>query len=216
MECLVYIPHANTDHKNFIYRGNINITNKMYMDMERKEHEQFEEPIDVVMDPASGIFGNNIAINPYWNDRNKRHLGIKAQKIQYACCRCRLLNRQGKEFSMDDLKELVEKRNKFIMIVQLKQKDLDFEPDLTIEIRSWLEESMKLLNSPKFTDEEKVLHLPMKTLGIEVRENENSEVLQLLFRDCKIVERKSAGLTTIAMLVKRVDEYIDPDNRKKK
>lgn len=218
MESVIYIPHANTDHRNFIYRGNVDITTKMYLNMELKEHAEFERPIDIAMDPMYGMFGNNMAINPWWSDNSKRKLGIRAQKTIYSCARCIVKNRYGRPFTMENVKELVESRSKTVVIIEFKAMDMEREPDMLTEVKSWTNESMKILNIDpnRVSDEEKVLHLPMKTLGIEFKEGEgdDAEILRVLFRDCKVVERK--GVNSVGLLVKRVDEYVDPDERKKK
>lgn len=184
--------------------------------MENAEIKEFKGKVDYVMNPYNEIFGNNIAINPFYGpnaDKDKRVIKVKTQRTIFACIRCLLRNKFGKSMTMDELREHVADRKRFVMILQLKEADLKFDPDLHTEVKSWVEESLKLLKSDFLTDEEILKHLPVKTLGIESVEGD--EKMQLLFRDCKIVEKKGS-ITTLAILVKRVDPYIDPDTRKGK
>lgn len=220
LNAIIYIPYANTNPENFQYRGQHDLTVKTYFDMENNELKEFRGKVDHVMNPFNGIFGNNMAINPFYGpgkEQDKRVIKVRTQKMVFACVRCFLRDRRGKPLTMDEIMKYIEDRNRFLMILQLKQKDLEFEPDLHTEVRSWVDESMRLLNvSPELlTDEEKLLHLPVKTLGIEVFEGDDFENRkQLLFRDCKVVEKKGS-LTSLALLVKRVDPYVDPDTRRK-
>lgn len=218
MDSIIYFPYANTDPDNFIYRGQHKITVESFIGMEKREKHEFDGKIEYVMDPFNEIFGNNIAVNPFFGpnaEQDKRVIKVRTQKMVFACLRCRLINKNNKPMTFEELKEHVDNRDRFAMVLQLKEADLKFDPDLQIEIKSWVKESEQLWNvDPDILPvEQKLMHLPVKTLGIEVMEGE--ERMQLLFRECKVLQKKGA-YTTLLLLVKRVDPYVDPDSRRVK
>ena len=210
IESVIFLPYANTDPEHFLCKQQL--TAKTYVNMEIKEYEDHKDGVDMMMDPVHGKLGQNIAFNPF----TKRKIDVRQQTYSFFCGRCRLLDKKGRPLTMDDIKKDVEAGKRVIMIIQFKKKDLEMEPDLNIEVRSWVEQSKKLLDSDRLGDAEKLMHLPMKTLGIEVVDNKGTdkeEMLQLFYRDCKIVETKGS-YTTVAVLVDRIEVYVDEEEEK--
>lgn len=212
MENIVYIPYANTDPANFLYRGEKKLTEKVYVNMEIKEYEDHKDGVDYMMSKDNGFFGYNIADN----DFEKRVIRCKQQTYSHWASRCRLLDKSGRPLSYNEIVTHIHNRDRFVFILQLKVDDIKNEPDLLIDIKQWTSESNKILNCDRITDEEKIIHLPMKDLSISCKEFPNStNLLNVIFRECKIVELKGLAEdyelgqvpSTFAILVKRLDEY---------
>lgn len=212
IESVVFIPFANTDPEQFL--SDKKFTTKQYVNMEIKEYEDHKDGVDMMMDPANDLLGKNIAINPF----DKRTINVKQQSYSFFCGRCRLLTPKGQLMSMDQIKEHIKSGKKFLTILQYKKRDLEMEPDLNIEVQSWAQESKKLLDTDRLNDEEKIMHLPMKTLGIEIVVNKgmnDEEKWQLLYQKCKIV-KVMGSYTSVVLLVDHIDVYVDEDEAKEK
>lgn len=212
IESVVFIPFANTDPEQFL--SDKRFTTKQYVNMEIKEYEDHKDGVDMMMDPVSGRLGENIAVNPF----EKRRIDVKQQSYSFFCGRCRLLTPKGQLMSMGQIKEYIQSGKKFLTILQYKKRDLEMEPDLNIEVQSWAQESKKLLDTDRINDEEKIIHLPMKTLGIEIvinKDMDNEEKWQLLYQKCKIV-KIMGSYTSVVLLVDHIDVYVDEDEAKEK
>lgn len=212
LESVVFIPFANSDPERFL--SDKKFTTKQYVNMEIKEYEDHKDGVDMMMNPVSGRLGENIAFNPF----EKRKMNIRQQSYTFFCGRCRLLTAKGQPtpMTLDEIKGHIADGKKFLAVMQYKKQDLEREPDLNSEVMSWAKESKKLLDTDRVDDKEKIMHLPMKTLGIEIVRNkgmEDEEKYQLLFQKCKIVKIMGT-YTTVVLLVDHIEVYVDEDEVK--
>lgn len=198
MEATLYFPYANGDPtRDYRYRGK-EISAKDYAKLIETDYNSKKQGVDDMMYTR---FSDNMSINPF----EKRRINVKKVSYSFFECPCQLKTPIKPVRDMD-ISELVntaaDSRKKLMVLFMLDKEYVDDQPDLTIELNSWLKQSSKILNEPRLSKEEKILHLPKKDLQIYV----GNQAFTL--KDCKIMETKNT-IRNFVVLVNSV--YVGKD-----
>lgn len=177
MKVTLYIPFANGDAVNgFEYEGE-ELTAKKYVKMEDDEYYNHRDGVDQMVVTS---LGNNMAYNPF----QKRRINVKNQSYAFHTCEGNIRNINGSEVSVTQLDRLWSTKEQFALYVYLKENEFLKKPDLEIDLKMWIKDSMKILNTSKLNDVEKMKHLPKKDFKIDFDNNKSHAVL----KNCKFVK----------------------------
>lgn len=201
MKATIYIPFANGDAVNgFKYEGE-ELTAKKYVKMEENEYYGHRQGVDRMVISS---LGNNMACNNY----QKRRINVKNQNYAFHKCEGNIRNSDGSEISVAQLDRRYVNNEQFALFVYLNETEFKTKPDLETDLKMWIQDSQKIFNIQKLTDEEKVFHLPKKDFKIDFDEGKSHAVL----KNCKFAKllstiRKANGepmITSFAMIVERI------------
>ena len=177
MKVTLYIPFANSDAVNgFKYEGE-ELTAKKYVKMEDDEYYGHRDGVDQMV--VSSL-GNNMAYNNF----QKRRVNVKNQSYAFHTCDGNIRNINGSEISVPQLDRLWSNKEQFALYVYLTEKEFLNKPDLETDLKMWIKDSTKILNSPKLNEVEKMKHLPKKDFKIDFDNNKSHAVL----KNCKFVK----------------------------
>ena len=191
MKATIYIPFANGDAvKGFCYEGE-ELTAKKYVKMEENEYYGHKDGVDYMV--VSSL-GNNMAYNNY----KKRKINVKNQTYAFHKCEGNIRNINGSEITVTQLDRLWANKEE-----QFKNK-----PDLETDLKMWIQDSQKIMNIDKLSDEEKVFHLPKKDFKIDFDNGKSHAVL----KNCKFAKLLSSivkangepMITSFAMIIERI------------
>lgn len=191
MKAKIYIPYAQGDCvRGFRYDREINA--KEYAKMELDEYNTHKRGVDQMVSTSMGY---NMAINPF----KKRKINYNKQKYQFHECNCRLLNIDGDDETLSDLDRLYRTKEKFVEIVQLNTDEYLNNPDMETDLNMWIQESRKVTNCSKLSDEEAIFYLPKKDFKIYIDEDKSTAIL----KDCKFLKRMG-GKNSFAIMVDKI------------
>ena len=99
-------------------------------------------------------------------------------------------------------------KEQFALYVYLNEKEFIMKPDLETDLKMWIKDSLKILNTTKLDEVEKMKHLPKKDFKIDFDDNKSHAVL----KNCKFVKllssiRKANGepmITSFAIIIERI------------
>lgn len=201
MKVTLYIPFANGDAvKGFNYEGE-ELTAKKYVKMEENEYYGHKDGVDHMVVTS---LGNNMAYNPY----QKRKVNVKNQVYAFHKCDGNIRNINGSEISVTQLDRLWANKEQFGLYIYLDERQFMVKPDLETDLKMWIQDSQKIMNINKLSDEEKVFHLPKKDFKIDFDNGRSHAVL----KNCKFAKLlsniiKANGepmITSFAMIVERI------------
>lgn len=201
MKVTLYIPFANGDAVNgFNYEGEA-LTAKKYVKMEETEYYEHKDGVDHMVVTS---LGNNMAYNPY----QKRKINVKNQVYAFHKCDGHIRNINGSEVSVSQLDRLWVNKEQFGLFVYLDEKQFIAKPDLETDLKMWIQDSQKIMNIDKLSEEEKVFHLPKKDFKIDIDNGKSHAVL----KNCKFAKllstiRKANGepmITSFALIIERI------------
>lgn len=191
MKAKFYIPYAQGDCvRGFSYDREIKA--KDYARMELKEYNDHKRGVDQMV---SSSMGYNMAINPF----KKRKFDYNKQKYQFHECNCRLLNVDGEDETLADLDRMYRAKEKFVEIIQLNIDEYLKNPDMETDLNMWIQESNKVSNCNKLSDEEVIFYLPKKDFKIYIEEDKSTAVL----KDCKFLKRMGSK-NSFAIMVDKI------------
>lgn len=201
MKVTLYIPFANGDAVNgFKYEGE-ELTAKKYVKMEETEYYGHKDGVDQMVVSS---FGNNMAYNPF----QKRKINVKNQTYAFHKCDGNIRNINGSEVTTTQLDRLWGNKEQFALYIYLNEKEFVMKPDLETDLKMWIQDSLKILNTTKLDEVEKMKHLPKKDFKIDF-DNETSHAV---LKNCKFVKllssiRKTNGepmITSFAIIIERI------------
>ena len=201
MKVTLYIPFANGDAVNgFKYEGE-ELTARKYVKMEETEYYGHKDGVDQMVVTS---FGNNMAYNPF----QKRKVNVKNQTYAFHKCEGNVRNINGSEVNTTQLDRLWVNKEQFALYVYLNEKEFIMKPDLETDLKMWIKDSLKILNTTKLDEVEKMKHLPKKDFKIDFDNNKSHAVL----KNCKFVKllssiRKANGepmITSFAIIIERI------------
>ena len=201
MKVTLYIPFANGDAVNgFKYEGE-ELTARKYVKMEETEYYGHKDGVDQMVVTS---FGNNMAYNPF----QKRKVNVKNQTYAFHKCEGNVRNINGSEVNTTQLDRLWANKEQFALYVYLNEKEFIMKPDLETDLKMWIKDSLKILNTTKLDEVEKMKHLPKKDFKIDFDDNKSHAVL----KNCKFVKllssiRKANGepmITSFAIIIERI------------
>lgn len=201
MKVTLYIPFANGDAVNgFKYEGE-ELTARKYVKMEETEYYGHKDGVDQMVVTS---FGNNMAYNPF----QKRKVNVKNQSYAFHKCEGNVRNINGSEVNTTQLDRLWASKEQFALYVYLNEKEFIMKPDLETDLKMWIKDSLKILNTTKLDEVEKMKHLPKKDFKIDFDNNKSHAVL----KNCKFVKllssiRKANGepmITSFAIIIERI------------
>lgn len=201
MKVTLYIPFANGDAVNgFKYEGE-ELTAPKYVKMEEKEYYGHKDGVDHMVVTS---LGNNMAYNPY----QKRKINVKNQNYAFHKCDGNIRNVNGSDISPTQLERLWINKEQFALFIYLDEKQFTSKPDLETDLKMWIQDSQKIMNIAKLSDEEKMFHLPKKDFKIDFDNGKSHAVL----KNCKFAKLLSTILkangepmiTSFAMIIERI------------
>lgn len=191
MKAKFYIPYAQGDCvRGFRYDREIKA--KEYAKMELDEYDSHKRGVDQMVTTSMGY---NMAINPF----KKRKIDYNKQKYQFHECGCRLLNVDGVDETLSDLDRLYRTKEQFVEIVQLNFDEYVKNPDMETDLNMWIQESTKVMNCDKLSDEEAIFYLPKKDFKIYLEEDKSTAVL----KDCKFLKMMGSK-NSFAIMVSKI------------
>lgn len=181
MKATVYIPFANGDAVNgFRYDGE-ELTSKKYVRMEEDEYYNHRDGVDTMMP----LNGTNIAANGF----TKRKFNIKNQAYAFHKCDGNIRNIDNTDVTVTQLDRLWANKEQFGLFVYLDEQQFNKKPDLETDLKIWIQDSQKIMNITRMSDEEKVLHLPKKDFKIDFDNGKSHAVL----KNCKFAKLMSSA-----------------------
>lgn len=201
MKVTLYIPFANGDAVNgFRYEGE-EITPKKYANMEYKEYNDHKDGVDHMVITS---LGNNMSYNPY----QKRKINVKNQTYAFHRCEANIRNINGSDITTVQLDRLWADKEQFGLYIYLNEQEFMQKPDLETDLKMWIQDSQKIMNITKLSDEEKMFHLPKKDFKIDFDGGKSHAVL----KNCKFGKllssiKKANGepmITSFAMIIERI------------
>lgn len=201
MKATIYIPFANGDAVNgFKYEGE-ELSAKKYVKMENDEYYNHKQNVDYMV---TSSLGNNMARNPY----QKRKINVKNQNYSFHTCDGNIRNIDGSEVTVAQLDRRWANKEQFGLFIYLDDKQFQTRPDLETDLKMWIQDSQKIMNITKLTEEEKVFHLPKKDFKIDFDNGKSHAVL----KNCKFGKllssiRKANGepvISSFAMIVEKI------------
>lgn len=192
MKVSLYIPFADADAVNgFKYNGEA-LTARKYTKMETDEYYDHRRDVDYMV--ATSL-GNNMAINNY----DKRKINAKNQSYAFYLCDGNIRNINGSDITSTQLESLWTNKEQFGMYIYLNERDFNSKPDLEIDLKMWVKDSLKLLNSNRLTDEQKLKYLPKKDFKIDFNEGKTHAVL----KNCKFMKLLSSIRKPVSKICNR-------------
>lgn len=178
MRAVLYIPYSNGDAKNgFKYEGEI--SQKEYARAMVESYEQHKVGVDAAF--YSNQFGHNIAANMYRKEKNK----YQQQTFYYQPVESKVFDIDNFDEKIDDFIKYYKTGEKFIIIIALLNMDIaDESGELESDIRAWERECVKINNTNKMDEEEKIQSLSKKSLKLKFKNSKSSAIL----KDCKMIE----------------------------
>lgn len=201
MKATIYMPFASSDPQyDFNYEGE-ELTPRKYIKMENDEYYLHKGGVDRMV---STSLGNNMSVNNY----DKRKINVKKQSYKYHKCDGNIRFINGSDVSKEQLDWLWANKQQFGLIIYLNQKELDEKYDFSVDLRTWMVDSQKLMNSDRLTEEEKIFHLPKKDFKIDFDEDKSHAVL----KNCKFGKLMSSAkdktgkvtVSTFAIIVEKI------------
>jgi len=201
MKVTLYIPFANGDAVNgFNYEGE-ELTAPKYVKMEENEYYGHKDGVDHMVVTS---LGNNMAYNPY----KKRKINVKNQSYAFHKCDGNIRNINGSEITVTQLDRLWANKEQFGLFIYLNEQEFIRKPDLETDLKMWIQDSQKIMNIAKLSDEEKMFHLPKKDFKIDFDNGKSHAVL----KNCKFAKllssiKKANGepmITSFAMIIERI------------
>ena len=192
MKGTLFIPYANSSCvRGFKYNGEL--TTEQYVRMETKEYNDHKHGVDTMMLTR---YGNNMAYNNY----DKRKFNYTKQQYEYFKCNCVVLNDEGRPQSMSDLERYAKTQEKFVLILNLNEKDIIKEGDIDTEIKKWISDSQKVSNCKKLSDVEVMYHLPKKDFRLRTDDKKT-----FILKDCKFLKiMSSVSYNVFAIIVSKI------------
>ena len=193
MKAIIFIPYANGScTKGFRYDKPLSA--QQFVQMETKEYNDHKDGVDMMMTTR---YGDNMAINMY----DKRRFKYTQQNYAYHKCNCAIMDIEGGQMSLNELKRYAETKEQFILILNLNEKQIKEDPDLETDLRMWFDESNKVKNCNRLSDVEVMYHLPKKDFKLKIEEGNLNAVL----KDCKFVKFMSSSfINAFAIIVNKI------------
>lgn len=117
------------------------------------------------------------------NHRNiEEHINNTTKYVSYKS-ECLFLSPRKEEINEQFFKDLCDKENAFLLIININPNDMHNNAEE--EIKFWADDSDRILNDYTLDDRTRIKALPIKTLGIEL----NGEDYNLI--NCKLIENRS-------------------------
>ena len=201
MKATIYIPYASSDPQyDFQYEGE-ELTPKKYIKMEKDEYNNHKHGVDVMV---STSLGYNMSINGY----EKRRIKVKNQSYKSHTCKCNIRNIDGSEVFSGELDRHWINKDQFGLIIYLDQKELDDKYDLGVDLKMWMIDSQKIMNSDRLSEEERIYHLPKKDFKIDFDEGKSHALL----KNCKFGKLMTSAkdkfgkptVSTFGIIVERI------------
>lgn len=193
MKATIYIPYANGNCvTGFKYDKPLSM--QEYVAMETKEYNDHYQGVDTMMYER---YGDNMSINFY----KKRHFDYQQQNYDFHQCDCNVLNMDGRQETVEQLKEYSRTGEQFVLILNLSEKTLKNDADLETDLKQWFEGSLKVKNCNRLSDEEVLYHLPKKDFKLKIAGLNETVVL----KDCKFLEFMSSSYhNSFAIIINKI------------
>lgn len=193
MKGIISIPYANGSCvRGFNYDKPLSA--QQFVQMETKEYYDHKDGVDDMMRTR---YGENMAINMF----AKRKFKYQHQDYAYHECECAVLNVDGDDMELEELRGHADKKEQFIMILNLNEKMVQKDADLETDLRMWFNESNKVKKCSRLSDVEVMYHLPKKDFKLKVESPRFNAVL----KDCKFIKFMSTSyINSFAIIVNKI------------
>lgn len=193
MKGIIYIPYANGNCvTGFKYDKPLSI--KDYVAMETKEYQDHYQGVDDMMYER---YGSNMSINRF----QKRRFKYQKQIFDFHKCDCNVLDVDGRQETMQQLERYAKTEEQFVLILNLNEKMLKGDADLETDLKMWFDESIKVKNCGRLTEEEVMFHLPKKDFKLQIPGVSSMAVL----KDCKFLDFMSSSyINAFAIIINKI------------
>lgn len=190
MEAILYVPYSNGDCVNgFRYEGR-NMSATEYSKMVTDEYNKYKNSIDHMVYTR---MSRNMSINDYEKLSNI----YKQQTFYYNECDCKISDIKGNNQDIDGLIHFYHTKETFVLILDLLNMTREMA-DVDTEMKMWSKESLKISNSNRLTNEEKIFNLPKKDFKVKLKKERQTAIL----KDCKLF--KVLGMHKYAVMVGKI------------
>ncbi|MCD8207163.1 MAG: hypothetical protein LUD72_04410 [Bacteroidales bacterium] len=194
MDATIYIPLSGGDaSKDFGYKGEL--TRDRYIRIMTDEYKEHKEGIDMMMPYA----GSNISYNNF----KKERINYKKMNYVFHECPCKIYDPDGNDYTLAELDEVYRKKDNLAIRLYLEPKTVHTDPDLSIDLKCYLTESLKVHNCAMLgmmDDEELLANLPKRDFKVTFAEDKSSAILQ----KCQILQRIEKSNVRFLLIVDRV------------
>lgn len=193
MKGIIYIPYANGNCvTGFKYDKPLSM--QEYVRMETQEYDDHYQGVDNMMYER---YGANMSINHY----QKRKFKYQRQTYDFHQCDCNILDVDGRQETIVNLERYAKTEEQFVLILNLNEKQLKEDSDLETDLKMWFDESLKVKNCGRLTDEEVMYHLPKKDFKLKIPGRSDMCVL----KDCKFLDfMSSAYINSFAIIINKI------------
>lgn len=189
MNATLFVPYSNGDCINGFKYEKGNIDKKEYVHIMETEYDKYRDSIDATVRSS---FSRNMSINPFQKQNNK----YKAQTYYFNECSCKVYNIKNEDCHIDELIHYFQTKDEFVIILEIK--NLTSNPDVESDLKQWINDSNKINNSYRLSEEEKIFNLPKKDFKLKFDKEKSTAIL----KDCKLFEYQ--GYSVFAILVKNI------------
>lgn len=219
MIATLHVPYSNGDClRGFKHDGDI--VSADYARMMIKDYREHAPKVDQIMQTQ---YGYNVAKNGF----EKEHREYNPQTVIFNSVECQILDKDKKDVTLERLAEWFEQKKKFVLTVTIRanmsekpemgkgrpiinvkgERDMQYSVknisgviDLAEDIKQWMRETLKILNTPEdvMDDSEKLKSMSTKDLKLTFRDS----VMFAVLRKCKMV--KVISNNQFCILVDRV------------
>ena len=126
-------------------------------------------------------FEHNMSINNFKKEKRK----YKQQDVEFGELRCYIDNKDFNPMPIEELLEHFENNESFIVVLRVfNVKDLKNDPDISIDLKTWQRECVRIDSLKRLSTTEKFKALSKKDLKLSFgKETEMAAIL----KDCKMV-----------------------------
>jgi hypothetical protein len=154
------------------------ITKEEYAKLVIESYNRYKDGITDTLN-RKGI-GRNLALN----EITKENVKYKQNVYYFTETKVNLYDMNDREPSIDTLIRYYQTGEPFVLKINMYHLGDEKLSDLESDIKNWGRESRKIMNSPKFTDAEKIMGLSKKDLKIKFDDAKSCAIL----KNCKMFE----------------------------
>lgn len=150
-------------------------------DYVRRMVDEYNGHKDIIDHMMRTSFEHNMSINNFKKEKRK----YKQQEVEFGEIRCYIDNKDFNPMKIEDLLEHFENNESFVIVLRVfNVNDLKNDPDVSIDLKTWQRECVRIDRLNKLNTVEKFKALSKKDLKLSFgKETEMAAIL----KDCKMI-----------------------------
>lgn len=190
---ILHIPYGYGDCVNgFKYEGKV-ISPEEYRERLTRDYNEHKYGVDNMMRTQ---FHRNISMNNFQKEKNS----YTQQKQLFAQIKCYFDDKDFQSMSIEQLLNYYERDDSFVIVVRIFDKrELDADPDIESDLKSWQTETVKIDNIPssRMDDVTKFKSFSKKDLKISFTDKTSA-----ILKNCKMIHVYTN--TKFALIVEKI------------